>query len=199
MKFNFYSFILFLSFTILSCTADTTTIVQKDKDDRVLEKISIDTKTKKKQGLYQRFYPSGNLAEEAFYDRDSLNGTRKFYYESGSLEQEQNYLSGIFQGPFRSFYINGKTNVEGNYVNNEMDGVWKRYYDTGELKEEVNFVNNDENGPFKEYFKNGKLKTEGTYVNGPNEQGELKEYNEEGELIKIMSCNSGICNTIWVK
>ena len=80
-----------------------------------------------------------------------------------------------------------------------MDGVWKRYYDTGELREEVNFVNNDENGPFREYYKNGNIKAEGTYINGPNEQGELKEYNEDGELIKIMSCTNGICNTIWVK
>ena len=62
-----------------------------------------------------------------------------------------------------------------------------------------NFVNNDENGPFREYYKNGNIKAEGTYINGPNEQGELKEYNEDGELIKIMSCTNGICNTIWVK
>lgn len=184
---------------ILSCSPDTKIIVQKDGENKILEKITVDARTQKKQGLYQRFYPSGNLAEEAYYDRDSLNGIRKFYYESGVLEQEQNYLSGIFQGPFRSYYINGNINVEGNYVNNVMDGVWKRYYDTGELREEVNFVNNDENGPFREYYKNGNIKAEGTYINGPNEQGELKEYNEDGELIKIMSCTNGICNTIWVK
>lgn len=80
-----------------------------------------------------------------------------------------------------------------------MTGVWKTYYETGELKEEVSFVDNNENGPFKEYHKNGKTKYEGTYKDGDHEEGEMKVYNEDGEIIKKLDCKKGICNTVWIK
>jgi len=191
--------VLCMSVILFCCKADTREIEIKDSKGKVVEKYQVDPATEKKQGLYQRFYESGQLAEEAHYVRDTLDGARRFYFESGQLEREQHYLFGIFQGPFRSYYINGQLNAEGNYLNNEMDGVWKRYYDTGELMEEVTFVNNDENGPFRELYKNGKVKAEGSYINGPYEHGELKEYDEQGNLIRIMSCENGICNTTWKK
>ena len=78
-----------------------------------------------------------------------------------------------------------------------MTGKWKGYYDNGALKEEVIFVNNQENGPFIEYYPNGKLKAEGTYLEGDYEQGELKLYNESGELIRRMNCEKGVCKTVW--
>lgn len=64
--------------------------------------------------------------------------------------------------------------------------------------EEVMFADNEENGPFTEYHKNGSLKAEGNYLNGDNEHGLLKLYNEEGELVRKMQCDSGICQTTWV-
>ena len=42
-------------------------------------------------------------------------------------------------------------------------------------------------------------KAEGTYIDGDNEQGELKLYDEQGELEKIMQCERGICHTTWKK
>ena len=50
-----------------------------------------------------------------------------------------------------------------------------------------------------EYFRNGNLEAEGTYRNGDNEHGLLKLYNEEGELIKTMNCEDGVCRTVWKK
>jgi len=76
---------------------------------------------------------------------------------------------------------------------------WKRYYDSGELMEIVNFVENEENGPFVEYYKNGNKKATGNYLDGDNEHGELELFDEQGELIKKMNCNKGICRTSWTK
>ena len=59
---------------------------------------------------------------------------------------------------------------------------------------------NNENGPFKEYYPNGNIHWEGNYLNGDNEFGILNEYNEQGELIKKMDCDSmAVCKTIWTK
>ncbi len=60
-------------------------------------------------------------------------------------------------------------------------------------------VNSEEMGPFTEYYANGKIQAEGTYLHGPNEDGQLKLFDESGELYKIMLCDSGKCITTWQK
>ena len=58
-------------------------------------------------------------------------------------------------------------------------------------------VQNEENGPFKEYHLNGNLKAVGNYLNGPNEDGNLKVYDENGDLEREMECTAGICHSIF--
>ena len=48
-------------------------------------------------------------------------------------------------------------------------------------------------------YKNGKTKATGTYLEGDNEHGELKLFDENGELTKKMNCNRGACRTTWTK
>lgn len=50
-----------------------------------------------------------------------------------------------------------------------------------------------ENGLFIEYYCNGKLVVEGVYKEGDYEYGELKIYNENGELFCMMLCDNGCC------
>lgn len=152
-----------------------------------------------KEGLYVKLDPKGTKIEEAQYKNDTLHGWRILYGETGDTQTLEHYHMGAFDGEFKVFYDNGKLKLQGYYEDNEMSGKWKGYYDNGKLKEEVQFQNNAENGPFVEYYDNGKLKAEGSYLNGDSEQGELKEYNNSGELIKRKQCNNGICKTMWEK
>lgn len=189
--------VFFIVSSLFCSCGDKKSIEKRDSKGTLIEKYDINRKTNKKEGKYQRFYANGKLAEEATYVAGMLDGYRKLFREDGSIEVHENYLSGAYQGEFTSFYPNGQTNVIGNYLNNEMNGLWKRYYDTGELMEETLFKENEENGPFKEYYKNGKIKTEGVYLNGPHEQGELRMYDEKGNIVKKMNCDNGVCHTIW--
>ena len=59
------------------------------------------------------------------------------------------------------------------------------------------FKDNLENGPFAEYYENGNIHWEGNYLGGDFEQDTLKEFDKEGELIRILFCNKGVCQTIW--
>lgn len=194
-------FFLFSCFAILCFAACSNfeTVEKKDDSGKVVERFTINKKTKKKEGEYTAFYPSGVKMEESFYINDSLNGERKLYHENGQLESITTHANGMFEGKYQKFDEQGKMLNEGQYVNNEMTGIWKKWYDTGELAEEVTFAANLENGPFKEFFKNGKLKTEGNYVEGDNEQGELKIYDETGELVSRKYCEYGICYDTWTK
>ena len=158
---------------------------------------SIDTKTKMKEGLFKRYFENGQLMEEATYLKDVLNGERKIFSPEGNLLSVENYQNGSYEGKFIAYAVDGHVEQEGQYTNNEMSGEWKTYYPGGQLKESVTFANNLENGPFKEYFPNGILKTEGNYKNGDREEGELREYQEDGTLLRIANCSIGRCTTTW--
>jgi hypothetical protein len=93
---------------------------------------------------------------------------------------------------------NGEVQISGAYDHGELRGTWKRYYPGGGLLEEVTYEDNLENGPFMEYYKNGNLKARGKYLDGDFEHDTLFMYAEAGTLARLMLCNRGICNTIWI-
>lgn len=151
-----------------------------------------------KHGLYKSYSQGGILTEESIYIDGKLDGERKIYKTDGTLEVTEQYTMDALNGTFKTYHPNGNTKLEGMYTDNVLKGMVKGYYPTGELKEEVMFANNMEEGPFKEYHTNGKPKWEGTYRNGNKEFGLLNEFNEQGELIKKMLCDSNaICTTTW--
>lgn len=194
-------FLIFCFATILfsACSNFDTVEVRDEKNNIVLEHYTINKKTKKKEGAYTAFYPNGQKREESFFLNDSLHGEQKMYYENGQLESIANHANGMFIGKYQKFSEAGKLTNEGQYENNEMAGIWKKYDENGKVLEEVSFVANQENGPFKEYHPNGSVKTEGSYLNGPNENGELKIYDETGALVQRMFCEFGICAESWSK
>ncbi len=178
--------------------ADVEQVKNLDIDGNT-EEFQRKTEDYAKHGSYVKYGPNGQIMEEAFYINDTLHGSRVLYYENADTQIVETYDMGIFEGPFLAFYDNGQLELHGEYRNNITFGQWKKYYRTGELMEVVTFENNEENGPFIEYYQNGNIKAEGEYLNGVHEHGLLKLYNEEGELIKKMECEKGICKTIWEK
>lgn len=152
-----------------------------------------------KHGEYISYYEDGITYEISAYTNGTLTGTRKLHYPDGNLELEETYNEkGELNGPYVTYYKNGQVMVKKNYKNNILEGEVTVYYENGQLKEKVLFTNNQENGPFTEYFQNGKIQWKGTYLNGPNEFGELEEYDSTGILIKKMLCDSlAICRSTW--
>ena len=155
-----------------------------------------------KEGLYQRFSPDDKLLEAAHYVNDTLDGERKYFFPNGTVESVEHYRRGQYHGKYQKFYENGRLYIEQEFVEGAMQGFSTGYYENGVVKEKVTIRDNEENGPFWEYWENGNLKTEGTYApaeDGSSEQGELREYDESGQLIRIADCNKGVCLTRWKK
>lgn len=151
-----------------------------------------------KQGFYKRYSQGGILLEEANYIEGKLEGQRILYDDKGTKEISENYTNDFLNGPCYVYHPNGNIKMESTYKDNVLSGLVKVYYPSGKLKEEVQFVDNVEDGPFKEYHENGNIKWEGNYRNGDNEFGLLKEYNDQGELIRKMMCDErAICTTTW--
>ncbi len=156
-----------------------------------------------KEGLFQRFSPEGTLLEEAHYLADSLDGERKYFFPNGKVESIEHYQNNQIHGKYQAFYEDGQLKIEQDFAQGALNGLSIRYYPNGKIQEKVMLKDNVENGPFTEYHENGNLKTEGTYA--PNEEGdgleegELKEYDETGQLVRIADCKSGRCLTRWKK
>jgi antitoxin component YwqK of YwqJK toxin-antitoxin module len=151
-----------------------------------------------KNGTYMAYYSDGNLKESALYVNGNLDGERLLYLPSGVLEISENYADGQMNGDYTVYHENGKPNLILNYIAGQVQGTGKKYFENGQLEELVQFVDNEENGPFQEFYENGQVHWEGQYLNGDNEFGELKEYDEQGQLIKKMLCDSSaVCRTIW--
>ena len=155
-----------------------------------------------REGMYERFHPNGKVAERTIYLNDTINGPREFFYENGQLESVTPMVNGVLEGKYEKFRENGQRYIEQTFVNGQLEGWSLKYYPNGQLEEKVMLKNSEENGPFFEYYDNGKPKAEGNYIykdEAALEQGELKEYDSTGTLIRIADCIDGICRTRWKK
>jgi antitoxin component YwqK of YwqJK toxin-antitoxin module len=151
-----------------------------------------------KHGPFIRYFENGQIAEESHFIHGKQDGQRVLYYPNGQKESEGTYVDGELHGEKRVYYDSGELMISSNYEHSEVVGIFKKYYKNGNLLEEVTFENDLENGPFKEYYEDGTIKWKGQYLNGDNEFGIIEHYNEAGELIKKLECDSmKICKTIW--
>lgn len=186
----------------LACTGpQIETIETKDEQGRP-ERYQRRKKDFAKEGLYQKFQGDGKLLKEAHYVNDTLEGECRYFRPTGSLESVERYSRGVLHGKYEGYLENGQLQIEQTYVNGALQGLSTAYYPNGHIKEKVTLQDNEENGPFTEYYETGVLKTEGQYKPGeemPLEHGELKEYDEQGQLVRRADCNNGVCLTKWKK
>ncbi len=186
-----------------ACKENPTEIVETRDAEGRLERYERNKKDFAKAGKYQKFAADGKLIEEANYRQDKLEGERRYFYPNGKVESIENYKNGLLHGKYRKFLEDGAPRIEQDYVDGVMQGLSIRYYPNGNVEERVTMVNNEESGLFQEFYENGQLKVEGTYAlvgeESAQEQGELKEYDENGQLVRIADCVDGRCLTRWKK
>jgi len=151
-----------------------------------------------RNGIYELYSEDGKINERANYNKGTLEGQRTIFYSNGNPEIIEMYKKDNLDGEYKVFFENGQVQITSEYVNGILEGILKKYDEEGNLMEEVSFNNNEENGPFKEYYSNGKVQWSGNYLNGDNEFGLLEQFDESGQLLKKMMCDSmGVCQTIW--
>jgi len=186
--------VIVAALTLVGCSPNF--VEERDDQGNLIAKFEM--KDELKHGKYIGYHPDGSIFEESTYIDGKVHGIRSLFYEGNKkIKTTEKYVNGIMDGLFEEYHTNGQVAFTGLFVNDAMQGIWKKYNESGQLLEEVTFKDSEENGPFKEYHTNGQLAAEGGYLNGDNEHGPLQIYNEQGELVKKMECNNGICHTTW--
>ena len=183
-------FLFFLSLLFaFSCSENKQIKETIDGYEHIYE---VDKKEGRKNGKYQLFNENEVLISEGVYSKGLENGQFKRYYPSGKVEEVMHFVNGAYHGTYELFHENGNLKQRYQYVNDFIEGEMLVYYESGKLKEAIQFVKGVEDGIFKEYYENGQLSTEGTYIvkndSDPLEVGELKQYDEMGQLIRKAQC-----------
>ena len=172
-------------------------------------------------GNFVMYYSNGNIENEGEYLNGRYNGNYLYYYDNKKKMYEGVYELGkknkrwVFyhsDGMVKMFvyYDLGKT-IKEDYQN----GEFVSYYDSGMMESIGHYKNGKKEGYFAEYYNNGKrelvarektdpyepdelveivtgqqIKFEKTYINDMAE-GEVKYFNEDGELVKTENYNHG--------
>ncbi len=161
----------------------------------------------KKDGIAKYYTENGEVEKTEIYRNDYLlakgiidkeglyQGVWENYYLSGKLKSKGSYLDGKKYNKWEYFYQNGQLEQLGFYdKNGKYTGEWKWYYDNGQLLREEEFRRGLEDGYLKEFDREGNLITEGEFIDGEREGEwfyELNDHKEEGKY------RYGERNGIW--
>ena len=103
--------IWFFALVILSLSSCNKVQIVENKNEagQLVERFTIDPKTKLKEGLHENFFTeTGGKCEQSNYKAGILRGEQIFYYENGQVKERRNFdENGSFTGVFKSYYDNG--------------------------------------------------------------------------------------------
>lgn len=153
---------------------EASSTLRKEKDyeityyypDSTVQRTTLVSDDKIKDGTYQSFYPTKKVKQELSYKGEQLDGHCKSYYEDGSLKESYTCSKGKLEGLNESWYPNGKQSSKYNYAEGLKNGTCEEYYEDGSLSLRVIFANGKEEGVSSYYNRQGKLYGTVTYKNG---------------------------------
>lgn len=108
------------------------------------EKGPIDS-LRKRQGIWEEYYNSGELKGKGKYKNDVKTDEWIYYYPDGKIEQQGKYTSG------------------------KPDVQWIWYYPNGNILREENYIKGKREGALKDYTEDGKILTSGIYIDDKKE------------------------------
>lgn len=139
----------------------------------------------KKNGKWIKYYQSGNLRGEGYYEDGMKTGVWIENYENGNIKSTGSYKKGRQIGQWLSFYKNGIVKKEQNYNDNgRKTGERFEYFDSGVVKIKENYINGQKEGNYHSYYLNNTIQLEGLYKNN-RKHGQWNKYFEDGSLENI--------------
>ncbi|MWP62148.1 toxin-antitoxin system YwqK family antitoxin [Gilliamella sp. Pas-s25] len=171
----------------------------------------------KKVGISEKFYDTGERYSISHYDDEGLShgefvifdkdGSKKtnYIYDHGKTIEHNNWKNGIkteesfyynenkqqhLDGVHRVWYDDGKLKLLENYNKGNKDGVFQRWYPNNKLEYEKIYKNNQLISSI-EWNEKGIKVSEAFYDMDGLEQGEWKEWHDDGTKKKIAIYKNG--------
>jgi len=138
-----------------------------------------------KQGRWQKVYPTGKTAYEAFFKNGKPIGKLKRYAKTGELQVVLDYGKGGETASAIVYDKAGKVKADGFYTGKVKDKKWTYYYADGKTMRTEEYAKGKLNGEQKVFYPEGNVYEEKFYSMGA-EDGMWRQYYRSGT--KITQC-----------
>ena len=160
----------------------------EDNLDQIRFKYNM--KDGKLDGLFEEFYPNGNLKWKTIYKNGKIHGELKQFFKDKSLMTQTNYKEQEIDGEYVTFFQDGKKRIEGNYIMGKLACEYKEWHANGKLSLHSYYKVGKKDGEHKSWNENGVLQVHSHYLDG-NLDGEYKDYYPNGELFHHSNWKDG--------
>ncbi len=100
-----------------------------------------------KNGIEQKFFFNGDLAEQRFYTKGKKSGTHRAWWNKDQLKYEYHFDNNAnYNGILQEWYSNGQLLKKFNYINGKEDGTQKMWDATGRIKANYSVINGERFG-----------------------------------------------------
>ncbi len=156
------------------------------------EDINITDQTGKKQGLWIKKYPNGNIQYEGIFKNDHPVGEFKRYSEDKRLQSHMIYSSDGKEVDATHYHPNGFIASRGKYINQMKEGKWEFFssFYEGYLISEESYINNKRNGPSFKFYPDSTVFEKVTYVNDKKEGEWLQNYPNGKQFLRSNYSNN---------
>lgn len=139
------------------------------------------------------------VVEKGNYTASMKTGTWIEYYQNGKVKSELTFVNNRANGPAKMYFESGQLQEEGTWVGTRWTGPYKLYYENGNVRQQFTYnAMGVRDGAQTYYHPNGKVAIEVTVKNG-KEEGWMKEYNTNGELVQETFHTGGVIDTTKTK
>ena len=136
----FYSQLLVLTVSFISCTHETKIMVETYPDGSPKRECTYRGKEESREMIRETtWYPKRKLQMTGEYKANQRDGKWIYYYENGNIWSEGFFKEGKSDGKRITHYENGKIFYEGFYKADRRVGIWKFYDENGTLRKTVNY------------------------------------------------------------
>ena len=156
-------------------------------------------------GIEKSYHENGNIEYEGQYFNGIKGGEHIWYFSNGNKSAIHHYSFGIrphafknktemgfrAHGEFVDFFENGSIEYKAKYVNGLPDGQVSAYRSEGKLFYSEFWHNSHIEGKTEYYYENGQLQSTGTYNEQGIEDGEFREYHDNGKLRLYLKFDKG--------
>lgn len=149
-------------------------------------------------GPYEKHFENGQLSTKGHFTKGEKTGEWQTWHANGQLAYAETFVSDKhIDGPWRGKHPNGGDSLNGSYVSGRKEGLWTALHPNGKMKSKTLYRFGMPSGSFVEFYANGNKSREGAFggstaeVKRGREEGEWKEWHENGQLMRVVSYEDG--------
>ncbi|WP_375583605.1 toxin-antitoxin system YwqK family antitoxin [Cyclobacterium xiamenense] len=120
-----------------------------------------------KTGLFVELHPqSGDTLKITPYLADQVQGEVVSFYPSGQIAQRAFFQNGLLQGVLESFFPSGEIKGRVDFREGKPHGIQETFYSNGQVQERTTFDQGVPEGLYQKYSEDGQLLLEKTFREG---------------------------------